>query len=255
MTDINALLKKLRDEYLDNLPVRLQEMESLVLELRKKSVQEKLQSLYRDVHSIKGSAGTHGILIITSICHQFEDELGEMNEYEDAISDDRIDNWLSYIDLIRDACERATNGDNDTDNIETRLNELRKISNTKTFSCLLVDPAAGSFGKIIESILQKNSINLSYMNDGYQALGRLLVDKFDVLITGMELETMNGIGLVTAVKSSKSVNKRIPSILITSGDYDRTIRKTDPEYVVKKDVHLPIKIEAAIKEITTKLLR
>lgn len=252
MADINALLQKLKDEYLGNLPGRLDDMESMVLELRNKSDEETLQTLYRDVHSTKGSAGTHGILIITSICHQFEDELGEVSANGGAVTDEHIDNWLAYIDLIRIACERAIQTDETTDDIENSLNALRKSGDSKTYTCLLVDPAAGSFGKIIEGILKDYSINLSYMNDGYQALGRLLVDKFDLLISGMELETMNGIGLITAVKSSKSVNKNIPSILITSGDYNRTGRKTDPEYVIKKDVKLPDKIEAAIKDMLSK---
>jgi HPt (histidine-containing phosphotransfer) domain-containing protein len=254
MADINALLKKLREEYLENLPARLDEMETQVLALRNKSDAETLQTLYRDVHSTKGSAGTHGVLIITSICHQFEDELGEKSAGKETIDDDCIDNWLSYIDLIRTARERTIRGDDTSDDIEARLHELRKSVNAKSYTCLLVDPAASSFGKIIEGILKECSINLSYMNDGYQALGRLLVNKFDILISGMELETMNGVGLIAAVKSSKSVNKNIPSILITSGDYDRTGRKTDPEYVIKKDVKLPETIKVAIKEIIRKLI-
>lgn len=252
MPDINKLLKELRDNYIAELPERIDIMESHILALSTDKILYDFQELYRQVHSHKGSAGTHGVHIISSICHQFEDELNKVDDNLNKISDAHINLWLAYLDLLREVYEAISSGVTDTTQIEEELSKLRNIVEKADYSCLLVDTPSSTLA-IVESILKENSINITIMNDGYQALGRLLSTKFDILVCGMQIAVLNGIGLISANKSSNSMNDHIPSILITASDFDRTIRNTDPDYIISKNTNLPLSLDKACKNIITQL--
>ena len=73
-------LLSLSNDYIDALPERCDLIESLILKLGSKSLNlDSYQGLFREIHSIKGSAGTHGFESISTVCPQFED-------------------WLTYIE-------------------------------------------------------------------------------------------------------------------------------------------------------------
>jgi hypothetical protein len=55
-----------------------------------------------------------------------------------------------------------------------------------------------------------------------------------MLICGLKVSSLSGIGLITAIKTSESINQKIPSVLITSTSFDRTVRANDPDYIIKK---------------------
>ena len=68
------MLLQLRKTFLEDMPEKLDRLESLLLEIEKNGDGgEVFNELYRIVHSLKGSGGTHGLHIITTICHQLED--------------------------------------------------------------------------------------------------------------------------------------------------------------------------------------
>lgn len=74
------LLQELRKSFLADLPERFDHIESLILTLLKETFpcpeyNIEFEELYRHIYSLKGSAGTHDIALISHICHQFEDVL------------------------------------------------------------------------------------------------------------------------------------------------------------------------------------
>ena len=252
MSDINDLLQELRENYIAELPERIETMEGHVLELNKNKELYDFQELYRQVHSHKGSAGTHGVHIISSICHQFEDELSKVDNNLNQISDNHINNWLAYLDLLKESYSDISAGITDTTRIEDALNHLRNTEHKTDFSCLLVDTKSSTLA-IIESILKDNSIHVTVMDDGYQALGRLLTTKYDILICGMEIAMLNGTSLISASKNSNGINKNIPSVLITTSDFERTVRNTDPDFIIAKNTNLPLIFDKACKDIIMRL--
>jgi hypothetical protein len=60
-----------------------------------------------------------------------------------------------------------------------------------------------------------------------------------MLICGLKVSSLSGIGLITAIKTSESINQKIPSVLITSTSFDRTVRANDPDYIIKKILAYP----------------
>ena len=98
----DATMARLRNAYMLELPERFITMEELVLVLEQGGdINEAYDKLFRDVHSLKGSGGTYGFPLITSICHQIEDDLREKNEADSCFAQDVIDRLLKYIDLLR----------------------------------------------------------------------------------------------------------------------------------------------------------
>lgn len=94
---IENLLNEICNTYLAELPPRLDEIENIILDFtRLESLEESYQNLYRKVHSIKGSAGTHAFHILTTICHDFEDQLSQHENKLSGISKTEIDSWLKY---------------------------------------------------------------------------------------------------------------------------------------------------------------
>lgn len=252
MSDINSLLAELRENYITELPERIDTMESHVLALSKNKAPYDFQELYRQVHSNKGSAGTHGIHIISCICHQFEDELSKVDDNLKQISGRHIDNWLAYLDLLKETSVDIAAGVTDTTKVDNTLSNLLNTEHKTDYSCLLVETKSSTLA-IIESILKDNSFHVTVMSDGYQALGRLLTTKYDILICGMEIAMLNGISLISAMKDSSSVNNHIPSVLLTTSEFERTIRSTDPDFIIAKNTKLPLAFDKACKDIIMRL--
>ena len=63
---MQKMLRQLRATFLDELPERLDRLDNLLLDIEKlgAATGEEFNELYRGVHSIKGSGGTHGLHII-----------------------------------------------------------------------------------------------------------------------------------------------------------------------------------------------
>jgi CheY-like chemotaxis protein len=248
MPDIKQLLKQLRDDYLNELPEKIQLIEALVLNLNKDKDRDNFNELYRHIHNQKGTSGTHGLPFLSTICHQFENELADINENLDLITEAHIKNWFSYLDLFSEVADHLKQGNTDTSKFENRLKTFRNTINKTTYSCLLVDTKSATLN-IINEVLKQHSIHTVIIEDAYDALGRLLIDKFDMLICGMKASSLSGIGVISALKTSSSINHNIPSILITSTLFERTLRDNDPDYIIKKDTNLPVLLDEVCNKI------
>jgi chemotaxis protein histidine kinase CheA len=98
------LLEQLKEIFLAELPDQCQELSTLILTLDKQPESHDIyEELYRAVHSLKGSAGTYGLHIISQICHHFEDLLSTLDDESTKIDAAFIHNCLTYADLIQEA--------------------------------------------------------------------------------------------------------------------------------------------------------
>jgi len=247
---IEKLLTDLRNNYLAELPARFDDLDNLILDFGKSSDRvENYENLYRNVHSIKGSAGTHNLHIFSTVCHEFEDSLSEFETNLSGIDSDVIESWLKYVDLLKDAHAINTNKDNDYSNIEIKLENLRaSFSDDVQHRCLLVAPSKLQ-KQICESILSDNNTAISIASDGYEALGRLLSTKYDFIITNHEISMLNGIALIAAIRISNTKNKDIQAVLMTSNETLTLNRHTDPDYILVKNNKLAENISTVVDEI------
>lgn len=239
----------MRNGYLAELPQRLADVEALILDADKTSDFEDLyETLYRNVHSMKGSAGTHGLHIISTLCHNLEDQLTEASGDQSKVTADMKNNWLANLDLIEQARQKLEQGEESFADLEESLDSLRRTSPEVKYTALLVEPSA-IHAQMCEQVFTEHGVSFSHANDGYAALGRLLSEPFDMLITSMQLPLLNGLAVIGALRLSSSRNKSIKTVLLTSsvdGKYDRRI---DPDYVVEKNSEMANMLEKIANKI------
>ena len=245
--NIEALLKEIRNNFLSDLPERLDTIESLVLSLEHpEKYEDNFHELYRHIHSLKGSAGTHNLHILGSVCHKFEDHLSMIQSSSDKFNTGNISVWLSFVDLLRKSIA-LTGAPAEQESIQDALHKIW-VSATTRFHGLIVATSQLHKNICIDAFKGK-PIQFAYVDNGYDALGKLLNAKFDLLITGMEAPRLPGMALISALRLSGSVNKDIKVIMLTSKKGVTRNRQTDPDYVLEKDGNLPQNISVIAQNI------
>lgn len=247
--DIEKMLLELRLGYIAELPSRLEEVEQIVLNLKQTdSFTDDYQSIYRHIHSIKGSAGTHGLHIISSVCHVLEDKVIEVEGNPSLITDEFIDSVLGFIDLLRTTLDLINSKVEDFAEVEAELERLSGKGSEYEYKVLLI-MASVLHRKMITSAFEKYRVKFRFETNGYDALGLLLKEPYDILVTNMEVSDLQGLPIISALRMSHSRNKDIPSILLTSGKLQTYGRSIDPNYVIKKDADLMENLELAAGNI------
>lgn len=119
---IQEVLQKMQLTYIENLPRQLDNMEALILQLKKgEDFQSSYETLYRAIHSLKGTAGTYGVQIISTICHPFEDYLKANLEGGSGASDQQINTCLDFTGLMRNTVKLVASGRESFPEIEASL--------------------------------------------------------------------------------------------------------------------------------------
>lgn len=233
------MLLQLRNTFLEEIPEKLDRLDQLLVAMEKTGADsESFNEFYRIIHSLKGSGGTFGLHIITTLCHQLEDLLnttGSGAKYTPAL----IAISLDYVDLLRMTLKQIHAGNTSFPQIEERLNGLRKRLAQKQFTVLIIDNSK-LLTQIYLEALAELPLRSVVMADGYTALVRILTEPFDLLITTNEIPVLNGIAIIGALKLSASKNRNIKTILVTS---NKNLAKsqslaTDADYTVIKDAKL-----------------
>lgn len=255
---LQKMLRQLRNVFLEEMAERLDMIDNMLLTMEKQhaATDEGFNDLYRSIHSIKGSGGTHGIHVISTICHQFEDQLNTVTDHLSELPPEFFDRAFDYIGLIRAAVDQARRGADSFPEIEKKLLELHGKTFAVEHSLLLVD--AARFGaKLYAQALSDLPVHIVVMDNGYDALLRVLNEPFDVLITSLELPVLNGRALIGALRLSGSRNRNIRTILLTSNPEleKHKQRMTDANYVIVKNATFVARLHGTVSEIISELGR
>jgi len=247
MDAFQVLLKEMRKDFLAELPERCDNCDKLILTLEKApDDREAFNELYRGIHSLKGSGGTHGFSIITSLCHQMENLLSDADAKGD-FSEAFASRALAYVDLLRQIETLAKQDGPDYSTIEVELEALRQLTLQRRKAGLIAESStmmAGLYQKALEAL----PLQLTVANDGMIALARLLHEPFDFVIVGRELKELNGIALMAALRSAQSPNQNIPAILVSSK------RDAVPDHVrfsatLSRDQKLTVNLVVAVRAV------
>ncbi|MDP2441392.1 MAG: Hpt domain-containing protein [Rhodoferax sp.] len=215
MDTFHALLEEMRLAFLSELPERCDRFEALILSLETSpDVRDAFNELYRGVHSLKGSGGTHGLSIITTLCQQMEDLLSETHAQQ-GFGTAFATRALAYVDLMRRVETVAQQDKPDYSDIETGLERLRQLTLQRRKSGLIAESSTVMTG-LYQKTLEALPLQLTVVGDGLTALARLLHEPFDFVIVGRELRVLNGMALMAALRATETRNQHIPAILVSS---------------------------------------
>jgi HPt (histidine-containing phosphotransfer) domain-containing protein len=247
---IETMLASLRAAFLAELPERVAELERLTMALAAAPMNPAVyDELYRRVHSLKGSAGTHGLAIVSTICHQFEDRLNEAGAQPGRSGKSLMDDGLRYVDLIERAQAIAAMGGNDFTVVDRELEALRCGASTAQLVGLVAETSATMAG-VYRDALAELPVALSFVSDGLDALSRLLHERFDFLVAGNALKTLKGVALVSALRLSDSPNRAIPVFLLTSAGIETLPAGLRVDQVIVRDPSLPKRLEEAVRALS-----
>lgn len=249
---LEALLLQLRRGYLQELPDKFERLEAQLLEAGRTGDDsgERFNDFYRQVHSLKGSGGTYGLHVLSSICHQLEDYLQLQAGKPPRLEPGHTGPALRHIDLLREAASRATAGQEHFEAIEHQLAQLREELFPRTLTALVVLSSRAT-AQLCLQVLATCGFRGVLEPDSHAALRRALTEQFDVLITSPELPVLSGAGLLAAIRLSSQPDRRLRSVLITGGSgAARALRRLiDPDYVLARDQHLAHNLEHTLGEI------
>lgn len=246
---LQKMLLQLRDSYLEEVPEKLDRLEELLLAIERGGPDvEGFNEAYRIVHSMKGSGGTHGLHLLTTICHQLEDLLNA-TEGGAQFSRALVANSLGYVDLLRLAASQYQADNSDFSAVEERLVKLRQDRAPKLRPVMLVDNGKLSTN-LYRKILSELPVDLVVVSDGLTALGRALTGPFDLIVSTNEIPVLSGLAMIGALKLSDGRSRHTKTILITS---NRSLtltrnRAVDPDYTVFKDAKLADDLLNAAKD-------
>lgn len=252
-SSVELLLEGLKNNFLAEIPERCDSQEESILALESKdSFASAFDELFRAIHSLKGSGGTLGLSIITSISHQFEDLLSEIDGKKDRLTNDLIDVMLKYNDLLRSTAKQIASENLSEERVYRELESLKIASTPYEYTCMIVDPS----NMLARSVVKEFSslpVKVTIINDGLLALERLLKESFDILITSKELPVLNGVALITALRNSDSKNAKVPCIVTTSKAESLPLAYLNEILIIRKDKLMTKNLANAVETIIANL--
>ena len=239
------LLNQFRNEFIAELPSKLDTLENLVIDIKG---DDNYEEIYRTVHSLKGAGGTHGLHIISIICHQFENTLETLNSKQQLNLKTSIDNLLEYLDLLRQSRREILLNKTEFTKIETALNKLTS-KYLPDYKNILIIESSRLVMELIHKALSSLPLNIETQTNGLSALELLLHKRFDIVITGMEVKDLNGEALIAALKLSRGLSNKAQTILITSKEGIKIKRNLDPDKIIKRDTSFEQNLINAVNEL------
>lgn len=247
LSDAEMILEGLKKAYLEALPDRCSDLELLVLTLDDTTMED-YNEILRHIHSIKGSAGTYGVQIITKICHHFENRFEKLKGDLGNITTEFINRSINYIDLIRLAGEKADTYPPDYSLVEKELEQLHHEVPSNKIQVLIVESSA-SMAMIYKGALSRLELQTTMVSDGLDALGLLLSKKYDFVITSKAVKSLNGAALISALRMSETANSQIKIILLSSSSDSEFRTGLKPDYLILKDSKVANNLETISQEI------
>ena len=196
--DREAFLVSLRREYVESAGDRLERLDELLdrLYMGAGSTDDLLE-MQRDVHSLKGSAGTFGFPAISAIAHRMEDYIETSPELDGT----RLNALQAFMDVIRAIITAEQDPDDET--LKKILEDLPSSAQgdpkpagfsdqtIRDIHVLLVMPRDIQ-RKIIGIELASCGFRVAVADQGTDAIARGLADRPDIVVTAMELSDMSG---------------------------------------------------------------
>lgn len=255
--NIDEELRQERDAYLRELRADLEDLEILILDLAKPEGAERKRKLARDVHSIKGLAGSYGLALISMAVHRMEDDLA-LQEIVESDADGYIDRLLKHKDQIGQLALAYANDDEQAlADFQVRFAGFKDPpapagdANTALASLrvLLIDNSRTTLKACVRVLKEMGIVEIATMQDGYEALGRLLREPFHAVITGLYVPGIDGQSLMPVLRIVPGPNQATPVILLTASAATLGAKTSSVDFVVEKNPTMVQRLRRILSEL------
>src|SRR6266850_1748901 len=114
---------------------------------------------------------------------------------------------------------------------------------------LIVEPSVATLQFCVKVLQELGSPQVTSVRDGYEALGLLLKEKFDAVITSLQIPTIDGQSLTAVLRTIPGPNAATPVVLLTSAAGALDPAKARPDYVVEKNLGLVNELSAVLQRL------
>lgn len=252
--------------YLEEFIQKLSEVETLVLGFSRDISKKKnlLKEISHTLHSLKGTAGSYGFELLSILCHKMEDLIA-VSEF--SRNEKLVDELLKIKDLMLKLSEIYKK--NDLPSLELfrrhygisyshshtpyvtifeNSSEVNLPAVEKKIKVLVCESSKIISRKYCE-VLSEFNVEVSIARDGYEALGRMLKEHFDVLLTSLRVPLIDAIGLVAVLESIPNPNKNIKSVIVTSSKNLNEKLKKDKIRIIEKSVNFENDLKVSLESM------
>lgn len=239
----------LKDDFLQQLTQHCFELERLVFALATGSdITTDYDSLFRLMHNLKGAGGTHGVPLVTSICHVFEDNLStqrDSHKFDKAF----VDHSLTLVDLLRRV---ASDSEENSAGIAAELDIIRQTLR-RNLSTVMVLESSKLMLTLLENAFAQMPVQLTVIADGMQALNRLLHEPVDVIIASNNISSLSGLAVTSAIKANAALNANVP-VLFYSSNSNLAVEKLHGMRAFHKTPELAKQLAFEVEKLTQNII-
>lgn len=209
------ILQGLRLNFLEIVVNHCQDLEVLIVQLQEADKSSPaFEEIFRIVHSLKGSGGTHGVQLVTKVCHYIEDVLVDptIAQFQEAT----IDRLLAFVDILKaiPSNEPSRHGQV-CPQLQTQLDALKETTLSSKITVVLLEPSR-SLRLFLHDMLVEMGFQVIVLQSSLQALQRLIHDPVDLMILTYENADLNGAAIVSAIRANRSINEIVPAVILSS---------------------------------------
>lgn len=255
--DIDAELIADRNAYLRELSADLEEIEQLILSLpNPEGAADRQRKLARDIHSIKGVAGSFGVDLLSVAVHRMEDDLA-LHELAAGDADKYVDMLLRHKDRLAHLAAAYLNDDQqalaDIQLAYGHPNPTPPATADKPrcaiAQVLLIDTSRATLKACVGLLKDIGVAKIATMQDGYEALGRLLKEPFDAVITSLHVPTIDGQSLLPVLRTIPGPNQMTPVILLTASATALDPAAARPDHIVEKNPQMAQRLTRILNQL------
>ncbi|WP_215535402.1 chemotaxis protein CheA [Borreliella bavariensis] len=164
--DSSDVIDKFKNSFKEESIENISDIEQALLNLEASSDQEIINSIFRNLHTIKGSSGMFGFNFTASLVHEIETVLDVIKDGRAAFNQAAIDATLMSVDFIRELIE----GDEEISEIDFDkrkqflVDEIKRVLETPNVKDAFQEALENDFSKpgknsVLEECLKVNSDN------------------------------------------------------------------------------------------------
>jgi CheY-like chemotaxis protein/HPt (histidine-containing phosphotransfer) domain-containing protein len=263
----NEELFELMQNFISTAKESLDNIESLILKAETQKNQNSTKLFMKEIlgitHSLKGTSASFKLKSFSLICHKLEDYIAGLVNQNKIISSEELTNLLKHTDLLSSYCvEFAAHNEVDDLRFQENYNKIFLttnianvppgqpprvlVSSTKLY-ILIVGINKTIMKQIYMSLIDIN-YSISFATDTLEALHRLTLEKFDLIISSSIMDPINGISFTMAVKNQWK--EKAPKIILLSSEpiQIKSVPYLAPDKIILKSPSLPEELNQYFKK-------
>jgi CheY-like chemotaxis protein/HPt (histidine-containing phosphotransfer) domain-containing protein len=232
-TMFDEILARLSGEFIDEAIDRINRVQVALENLRGGGLShmEAMVDVSREIHSIKGSAGSFNFPLVTRIAGKFEDFISDTSELpEPPIRDMQI-----YAEQIADILDRKVEPQGDDaialiHALPVAAPEFDPTGVSANPGQALVVTSARALGRMLARELANCGYHSDVVSDPFEAMRLAVTKKPDIILTSAVLDGLNGVDLMRAMLGMRQT-AGVPKAVVTSFDADHIELRGLPKHV------------------------